>query len=68
MTGFLTHEWLRTHQTSFDLRRMAALERPRLVAIWSVGPEGRPVCHWSICHGPACHASVERWNDEDDPH
>ena len=58
MTGFLANEWLRTHQASFDLRRGTGLERPRLVAVWSVGPEGRPVCRWS----------VSSRNDEDDPH
>ncbi len=52
MTGFLTHEWLRTHQASFELRRDAGVDRPRLAAIWEIGPEARPVC---------------RWKEEDDP-
>jgi hypothetical protein len=58
MTGFLAHEWLRAHQAPFDLRHEAGLERPLLVAVWSAGPEGRPVCRWA----------VSPWNDEDDPH
>lgn len=53
MTGFLANVWLRTHQASFDLRRDAGIARPRLVAVWEIGSEGRPVC---------------RWKEEDNPH
>lgn len=53
MTGFLAFEWLRTHEASFKVRRDVGLDRPRLIAAWEVGTDGRPVC---------------RWKEEDSPH
>jgi hypothetical protein len=53
MTGLLTYDLLRTHEASLDFLWDVAVDRPRLVAAWTVGPDGRPVC---------------RWKAEDDPH
>jgi hypothetical protein len=52
MTGLLTYDLLRTHQASFGPCRDVAVDRPRLVSAWTVGPEGRPVCQWKTEDNP----------------
>jgi hypothetical protein len=52
MTGLLTYDLLRTHEASFDRRPDVTVDRPRLVAEWTVAPDGRPVCRWKAEDNP----------------
>jgi hypothetical protein len=36
------------HTLGTPIFRQTLSERPRLVATWHVGAEGRPVCRWSV--------------------
>jgi hypothetical protein len=52
MTGLLTCDLLRTHEASFEIHPDVAVDRPRLIAEWTAGPDGRPVCRWKADDNP----------------
>ena len=57
MTGFFNLDFHRTHEASFDVRRVLGVpdalgggqdraQRPVLVLAWSIGADGRAVGRW----------------------
>jgi hypothetical protein len=52
MTGLLTYDLLRIHEADFDPHPDAVVDRPALVAVWTVGPDGKPVCGWKTEDNP----------------
>jgi len=50
MTRFLSLDLLRANEAPFWPGAESAGAQPRavLIADWTVGPDGRPVCRWQI--------------------